>query len=209
MKRIVFFAVILIALFAWPPIYHHYLARPVRNWATGQGKMQDFEIQQLLNLQRWEIDIPKDKNGWYLSLEAEIESEVKTWGGVTVSGGTRVVLLTRRNSDSKRIEYAWYSTDPKGITDALGTFLQLNLHLRSMGSGSVPDPMVDASVSAGRPDGIVMIGEPIYRGGRKSVLAFPGVATADFEVHVVLVPPYEAEQKNLKTSGSTEVSIEN
>ena len=186
--RIILLAALLLAIFAWPPVYYHYFASSVQSWLTGHGKMKDYEIQKLLAAQRWVIDVPKDKDGWYLAFETEIDGDVKTYGGTSVLGGTRIVLLTRRNSDSKKIEYAWYGTETVKRTETEG-HITFRMNLQSSGSGSIADPLVAASVSVGRPDGDVKIGEPIYRGGRESVQGFPGPRKADFEVRVVLTPP--------------------
>lgn len=147
--------------------------------------MEDFELQLLLGAQRWVIEIPEDKDGWFLSLETESEGAIETSGGAGVPGGQTIVLLTRRNKERKTIEYAWYQLDSQRRVEKSGPFT-VTMNLRSSGTGSVNDPLASASVTAIRPDGVVKIGEPIYRGGKKEVAGFPSEEKADYEVRVVL-----------------------
>ncbi len=152
--------------------------------------MEDFELQLLLGAQRWVIDIPEDKSGWILSLETESDGAVRTDGGSSVTGGHRIVLLTRRNMESKTIEYAWYQVDSQRTVETSGP-ISITMNLRSSAFGIVNDPLAFAGVTTGRPDGIVRIGEPIYRGGKKKVAGFHSNEKADYEVRVVLTPPGE------------------
>lgn len=195
--RILIFAVFFCAVMAWPPIYSFYLEREVKAWLTGQGRMEDFELQQLLDAQRWIIDIPSEKSGWILALESESKGNVKTSGGCSVTGGGRIVLLTRRNRSSKRIEYSWYQTQSRRTIEKDGP-LTFTMNLTNSCSGSVDDPLESVGVTSGRPDGLLTIGEPIYRGGRSSVTGFSSPEKADYEVRVVLSPPYNFDKEGAK-----------
>ena len=57
-SRTILLAMLLLAIFAWPPVYDLCFATPLQDWLTGHGKMKDYEIQKLLAAQRWVIDIP-------------------------------------------------------------------------------------------------------------------------------------------------------
>jgi len=179
---------LLVVAIAWPPLYSMFVDRDLRMWYNGHGRMEDFELQLLLGAQRWIVDIPKEKDGWFLGLETKSDGDVKTSGGSSVVGGNRIVLLTRRNSDSKRIEYAWYQINTQRRVDKSGP-VTFTMNLRSFGTGSVDDPLVSAGVTSGRQDGLVQIGEPIYRGGKSTVQGFPSETGAEYEVRVVLSPP--------------------
>jgi hypothetical protein len=188
MKTKLLLTVLFIVAILWPPIYSAYLDRDVRAWVHGQGRMEDFELQLLLGAQRWVIDVPEDKNGWFLSLETESDGTVRTSGGSSVTGGQTIVLLTRRNKETKTIDYAWYQVEAQRMVENLGPET-ITMTLRSSGSGSVDDPLTSAGVTAVRPDGVVKVGEPIYRGGKKEVAGFPSGEKADYEVRVVLTSP--------------------
>ena len=190
MKTKLLLTVLFIVAILWPPIYSAYLDRDVRAWVHGQGRMEDFELQLLLGAQRWVIDVPEDKNGWFLSLETESDGTVRTSGGSSVTGGQTIVLLTRRNKETKTIDYAWYQVEAQRMVENLGPET-ITMTLRSSGSGSVDDPLTSAGVTAGRPDGVVKIGEPIYRVGKKEVDGFPSGKKADYEVRVILTAPGE------------------
>ena len=179
--RILIGTILVVLLLVWPPIYSIYFDRDLKSLVTGRGRIEDFELQRLLDAQRWIIDIPLDKDQWMLGLEIESKGEIRSSGGTSVPGGRQIVLLTRRNQSSKRIEYSWYdSNSGRG------------------GSGSVDDPIAFAGVTSGRPDGLIKIGEPIYRGGTKSVSGFPSPRKADFEVRVILDPPLSTEKDRTK-----------
>ncbi len=188
MKIKILLGFLIIFTAVWPAVYSTVFDRDIRAWLNGHGRMEDFELQLLLGAQRWVIDIPEDKNGWFLSLETESDGVVRTNGGTSVTGGQTIVLLTRRNMENKRIEYAWYQIDSQQSVVKSGPFT-ITSDFRSSGSGSVDDPLAAASVTAGRPDGIVKIGEPIYRGGKKVVASFPSAEKADYEVRVVVKAP--------------------
>ena len=185
MTKTIIPAILVILAILWPPIYSIYFDRDVRAWVRGYGSMEDFELQLLLSAQRWVIEIPEDKSGWFLSLETESEGVIQTSGGSGVIGGQTIVLLTRRNKEHKTIDYAWYQVDSQRRVEKSGPFT-FTMNLRSSGSGSIEDPLSLARVVVIRPDGKVKIGEPIYRGGKKEVAGFPSEEKADYEVRVVL-----------------------
>ncbi len=185
MKTKLLLAFLVIFTFLWPPIYSIVLDRDLRGLFNGGVPMEDFELQLLLGAQRWEIEIPENKNGWVLSLETESNGTIQTNGGTFVTGGQTIVLLTRRNLDNKRIEYAWYEIESKRSTGISGSVNRTNKYHVS-GFGIVDDPLADAGVTVGRPDGIVKIGEPIYRGGKTEVAGFPTPEKAEYEVRVVV-----------------------
>jgi hypothetical protein len=168
---------LLVFAVAWPPIYSLWFDHGLRFWLRRQGRMEDSELQLLLNAQRWVVDIPQEKDGWFLALETESEGAVERSGGATVLGGQRYVVLTRRNKETKNIDYAWYSMD--GRQSATG--------------GGIRDPLIDAGSIALRPDSSVRIGEPIYKGGKTHVQALPYDSRADYEVRIVLFGPGKAE----------------
>ena len=150
--------------------------------------MRDFEIQRLLNANRWVLDVPSEKDGWFLELTSKSGDEMTSSGGVSVLGGTRMVLLVRRNTSDRRIEYAWYDTTT--VRETIGQIGPANLVLTEShsGSGKVDDPLASASVLTTRAEGPIADGDWLYRGASKSLSSNE---PAEFEVRVRLRDPAE------------------
>jgi len=166
--------VLVLLIFLWPPIYLTFIAPFLFQGRYDSASMTASDLQMLLDAKRWTFDVPEEQNGWFLSLEGRIDDMVYSSGGASVRGGSHVTLVTRRNAADKKIDFAFRSQKDNGW---------------SGGSGSIDDPLANAGVSAGRTEGQIKIGEPIYRGGRKSVQGFPGADRAEFEVRVLLESP--------------------
>lgn len=192
-------AVFIVSLL-WPPAFFLFVADYVRPNVPGRGAMRDHELQKLLNANRWVIDIPADKDGWFLELSCKEGDRIYSSGGASVRGGSTIILLSRRNTFDDRIEYAWYETSNVKQTHGNGS-LTLTVTTAASGSGSVSDPLANANVSITWPDGNMAIGDCLYRGGKTSVEYDPSNGPADCEVRVDLKPPREAKQKQaLNTS---------
>ena len=157
-------AVLIVAL-AWPPTFFLFFSDHFRPNSLGRGQMRDFELQKLLNANRWVIDIPPEKDGWFLELTIKSGDDITASGGASMRGGTRIVLLARRNTHDRRIEYVWYqTTNDREIIDEDGPFT-MTLNISSSGNGSIDDPLASARVTSVRPDGQIAVGDAIYRGG--------------------------------------------
>lgn len=81
------------------------------------------------------------------------------------------MVLVRRNQAARKIEYCWYTGD-------------------SVARGVIDDPLKEAGVVMDRKGGVCQNGDWLMKGGRDGV----GSGPADFEVRVVLRPPYSSEE---------------
>lgn len=153
--------------------------------------MEDHELELMLRANRWMIDIPADKDGWELGFETSTLDKEDFFHGPNVHGGSQIVLLTRRDQDSDRIEYSWYETAARK-TISQDSILTISMSAKASGSGGFKDPIAKAGVTLQRPDGVVKSGEVIYRGGESSVSSGE---KSDFEVRVVLVDPKALREK--------------
>lgn len=140
---------------------------------SGQGRIEDFELQRLLSANRWVIDIPADREGWYLDLETKTEGEIKRSGGCNVHGGERLVLLVRRDLETKKIYYSWYQNSDAG---------------QSSCGGVIDDPL-GSNPYGTHGEGLVQLGEPIYYANRKGESLGSNSKDYDYEVRVVLHEP--------------------
>ncbi len=159
-------AVLVVAL-VWPPVYFvfaHWVAPSLHS----PQAVSNAEIQQLLNVRRYTLHVPPERDGWFLSLEGVVDGETKQSGGASVAGGSNIVLLVRQINHTDKIEYCWYD----GVRTARGV---------------IDDPLVGAAVSAQRQQGEVAEGDWLLRGGHKSVSS--EAKSADFELRVALHPP--------------------
>lgn len=184
--------VVLLVSLVWPPVFFLFVADLIRPTVPGSGQMRAFEIQKLLNANRWVIDIPADKDGWHLELSCKDADKSYSSGATSVRGGATIVLLTRRNTFDDCIEYAWYETTNTNLRDIESSF-SLTGTASVSGSGSVPDPLSNSGVSINRPDGKIAIGDCLYRGGETSVQGYPWSTPAEFEVRVELKPPAQSK----------------
>lgn len=153
----------------WPPIYtrfvHPHLLPKIRGDYASTG-----ELKNLLDARRYTITVPEDKDGYYLSFECTVDGKTKTTGGTQVKSGMEIVLLIRRDSQSKNIEYCW-------ITDSIVV------------RGTFDDPLAQSGTSSERPDGSINDEDWILRGGRESVQVTPAGEPAEFELRLVFVAP--------------------
>ena len=173
MKRWQYLVLVLLIL-VWPPVYLTFISRFVVQGRNDSKSMSASDLQMLLNAKRWTFDVPEEQDGWLLRLEGRSDDKVYSSGGVSVLGGSHVTLVTRRNAADKKIDFAFRSQKDNAW---------------SGGSGAIDDPIANAGVNAGRPEGPIKVGEPIYRGGRTEVQGFPGPDHAEFEVRVLLEAP--------------------
>ncbi|XZE19470.1 hypothetical protein SH449x_004790 [Pirellulaceae bacterium SH449] len=172
-------ALLVLMILAWPPIFSVFVSPLIQHPRDDGESMRISDFQMLLDANRWTFDVPKEQDGWMLRLEGRVDDKIFRSGGSSVRGGSQVTLVTRRNVDKKRIDYAFRSYRADGWTG---------------GSGSIDDPLANGGVRVDRKDGPINIGDPIYRGGRTSVQAFPGTKRADFEVRVLLEPTNQEEE---------------
>lgn len=170
------FLILTLLIVAWPAVYLSINSPSYKQSSTDLESMNASDLGMLLEAKRWTFDVPEGKDGWNLVLEGRVDDRVFSSGAAFVKGGDRVTLVARRNRAEKMIEFAFRSQNENGGPG---------------GRGSIEDPLINGMVSAPRADGEIKLGEPIYRGGRTSVEAFPGPQRAEFEVLVVLRSPKE------------------
>ncbi|WP_164102278.1 hypothetical protein [Candidatus Laterigemmans baculatus] len=162
-------------LVAWPIAVTMYvmpaLSRLQNPWATASAA----ELQMLMGVRRYTLEIPQSKDGWMLELTGFVDGKKAGGGGSTVQGGSTVVLLLERTADA-RLDYCWYADTQV-------------MH------GSLPNPFLDAGVTTERGQGPAEPGDWLIRGGRHRV---SGDGPADFELRVTLSPP---KKEALATTG--------
>ena len=164
----------LIAFAAVWPLAVVFVVQPwVENYSSVRSLASASDLQLLMNVRRYEVMIPEDKDNWYLGLVGVVDGKEHQSGGGAVPGGSTVVLLIQR-SDDTRMKYCWHQG-------------------KSMMHGSIPNPLLGAGVSTERTAIECKPGDWLIRGGRDSVTTGK---PADFEVRVVLSPPIEEGQNN-------------
>ena len=148
--------------FVWPIAYNG-----LWGLQPESPKATTAELQNLLNVRRYTLFIPREHDGKFLTLVPYVDGQPVETGGASVRGGSSVVLLVRRDQQTEKIEYCW--TDDAG----------------RLSRGTVEDPIELNVVSTIRGEGQIAVGDWIYRGGRESVDGADD-ATADFELRLEL-----------------------
>jgi hypothetical protein len=169
-SRVLFCVAIILLILVWPPVYSHFFRHDVESYLNGPAGMSDSDLQRLLDAKRWVIDIPADKDGYFLELQSKSEDEISHSGGVSVRGGKQLVLLTRRDRERRKIYYSWSQ-------DGAGAW------------GSIDDPVSGAGSSGETSGGFLEFGEPIYFGNKGATLQMYPRVNYDFEVSVLLKSP--------------------
>ena len=159
-------AALLLGALAWPPAYA-FLVHPFASSLLSPQSASNEEMQHLLRIHRYTLHVPRDRQGWFLSLESVVDGEAKRQGGATVDGGSDIVLLVREITHSDEIEYCWYDGNRASY-------------------GAIDDPLKHAGVFARRGEGRIEAGDWLLRGGRTAVSSS---GRAEFEVRVALHPP--------------------
>lgn len=168
-RRSIAWSILLIISLAWPPIYSS-LVHPWLNQRFDDGFVSNGELKNLLQARRYTIDIPKELDGHFLTFDAIIDGKTTQGSGVSVEGGSRVVLLLRRDQESRKVEYCW-------------------LDRNTVARGILDDPLSGAGTSTWREDGLVKPGDWLLRGGRKSVQVYPANEPAEFELRLAFDDP--------------------
>ncbi len=159
-RHSVFWIVTFVLATAWPPIYSICI-HPLLYPNLVRGFVSTDELKQLLDARRYTIDIPMELDGQFLTFDAIVDGKVTQGGGSSVVGGSKIVLLLRRDQESRKIEYCWLgkNTVSRGILD---------------------DPIAGAGSSTERTDGPINAGDWLLRGGRTSVQVYPAKEPAEF-----------------------------
>lgn len=157
----------------WPIAVTIYVTPALNHLRTSRARASLAELQMVMRVRRFTLEIPQSKDGWILRLSSFIDGEQRGGGGATVEGGSSVVLLLER-SDEPHLDYCWY----------VGSEV---MH------GSLPNPFVNAGMTTERTQGTVKPGDWLIRGGRHQV---SGDGRADFELRVTLSPPHDEGQSN-------------
>lgn len=167
-KTVAWLAVLVVAV-AWPPLYstfvHPYVYRQI-----DQGFVSTDELKNLLDARRYTIDVPMELDGHFLTFDAIVDGKTTQGGGSSVQGGTRIVLLLRRDRESHKIEYCW-------------------LGRNSVSRGILDDPLTSAGTSTERNEGAITSGDWLLRGGRSSVQMYPAKEPAEFELRLAFSEP--------------------
>lgn len=162
----------LLALFVfavvWPIAYqmffHERIGRRLHPATTSVD-----ELQKLLNAKRYTVKIPNGFDGRLLSLQPYVDGQLASKsGGASVRGGTEIVLLVRKDQQTRKVEYCWMD-DAGGVSWSV-----------------VDDPLKGSAISTVRPEGPIEDGDWIYRGGRERVRGYPSSDPADFELRLAL-----------------------
>lgn len=157
---------LLLLVVIWPPIYGLYVQPKLNAWID-PGTTPADELKKLLDVSRYTIHVPEDKDGWLLSFERVIDGKARTTGGSTVEGGTDHVLLIRRNQETDEIESCHYTKN--------GVFrLTFN------------DPLKGSGTSTLRTEGPIKDGDWLMLGGRKSVGFGSSGIRADCQLRLAL-----------------------
>lgn len=153
----------------WPPVYSIFVHPhiPIAN----SPHVSTSDLQRLLGAHRYTLHVPRECDGWVLSLESVADGKAERSGGATVRGGSDIVLLVRRMPDHERIEHCWFTENQSS-------------------RGLLNDPLRGARITLDRPPGPVQSGDWLFRGGRESITS---EKSADFEVRVVLRSPHQKE----------------
>ncbi|WP_051057983.1 hypothetical protein [Rhodopirellula baltica] len=154
---------------AWPPIYSTFV-HPRLHQNLDHGFVSTDELKNLLDARRYTIDIPVELDGHFLTFDAIVDGKVTQGGGSSVIGGSKIVLLLRRDQESRKLEYCW-------------------LGKNSVSRGILDDPIAGAGSSTERTDGPVNPGDWLLRGGRTSVQVFPAKEPAEFELRLAFSDP--------------------
>lgn len=168
-RQSVLWILTLILAMAWPPIYSIYV-HPLVLPNLDAGFVSTGELKNLLNARRYTIDVPMELDGHFLTFDLIVDGKVTQGGGSSVVGGSKIVLLLRRDQESRKIEYCWIGTG----TVARGVF---------------DDPIAKAGSSTKRDDGPIKAGDWLLRGGRESVQVYPATEPAEFEVRLAFGKP--------------------
>ena len=161
-------AVFILAI-AWPPIYSIFV-HPVVYPSLVRGFVSPDELKQLLDARRYTIEVPMELDGHFLTFDAVVDGKVTRCGGASVVGGSRVILLLRRDQESRKIEYCWFGKD-------------------TLSRGIFDDPIAGAGSSTERTDGPIGAGDWLLRGGRTSVQVYPATDPAEFELRLAFGDP--------------------
>lgn len=161
--------VALVLAMAWPPIYSIFV-HPLVLPNLDAGFVSSSELKNLLNARRYTIDVPMELDGHFLTFDVIVDGKVTQGGGASVIGGSKIVLLLRRDQESHKIEYCWVGTG----TVARGVF---------------DDPIARGANSAVRSEGAIKAGDWLLRGGREAVQVYPATEPAEFEVRLAFDKP--------------------
>ncbi|QDV41238.1 hypothetical protein Enr13x_10760 [Stieleria neptunia] len=167
-RSIAWLAMLLFAI-AWPPIYSTFIHLHVYRQMDA-GFLSADELKNLLDARRYTIDVPMELDGHFLTFDAIVDGKATQGGGSSVEGGTRIVLLLRRDRESRKIEYCW-------------------LGRNSVSRGILDDPLTNAGTSTERSDGAINPGDWLLRGGRSSVQIHPAIEPAEFELRLAFSDP--------------------
>ena len=156
----------------WPVLLFLYIGPRL----TSNG-ISHADLVRFMKVRRYTIDIPAEKNGWFLGIQPVKDGIAESAGGAGVPGGTQVTLLIRRIRGAAKVEYFWYSDHQNG-------------------GGVVDDPVSGCGLYVDRPEGKVEVGDYIAVGDDSDLQLTPRKSKYKGELRLVLTDPkeYETEQ---------------
>ncbi|ELP31411.1 hypothetical protein [Rhodopirellula baltica] len=155
-----------IFLLVWPMVVLSCFV-VTQNWLDARsGIATSAELQKLLNARRYQIDVPEERDGYYLTLTPLVDGVAKPSSSATVVGGSRITLLVQ-NDQKPDINYAWFGG---GMTM----------------TGTCTNPFIDAGALTHRSTTHVASGDWLIRGGDNSVSM---TGPTKYELQVNLTPP--------------------
>ena len=159
----------------WPVLFFQYV-----NARMPAAGVSHAELIRFMRVRRYTFEVPKEKDGWILTVQPIKDGVPQSVGGAGVPGGERVTLFVRRIRGAGKVEYLWCSRNQNG-------------------SDIVDDPISKCNVYVDRPDGNVSIGDYLAIGDDAKLQLTPRAATYRGELRLVLTDPKQSE---------TELSIE-
>jgi hypothetical protein len=167
-RAVPWIAVVGLAL-AWPPIYVVFV-HPRVSRGFDNGFVSTEELKTLLDARRYTIDVPMELDGHFLTFDAIVDGKITRGGGSSVTGGSKLVLLLRRDRESRKVEYCWFGNE-------------------QVSRGVLDDPISEAGVTTERDEGPIRPGDWLLRGGRTGVQMIPSNEPADMELRLAFRAP--------------------
>lgn len=151
---------------AWPLVVAFIVHPLFMNWNVNGTETSSADLQLFLDVRRYEVLIPEDKDNWFLGLTSIVDGEEQVATFSTFAAGSTVVLLIQP-SNEPHLKYCWNQDG-------------------SVVRGKIKNPFEHSNVTMERRAGNCKPGDWLIRGGRKTISSNQ---PAEFELRVTLSPP--------------------